>query len=88
MALIGIYIGIACRRLEISPVGYKQNQFITLIGVCMKIKNKPHLKLIPEGWHAKVSHLFMGHQCQSNAIGKTPEEALKNLDEFLIKQQG
>ncbi|HHD7737783.1 TPA: hypothetical protein ACOWQJ_001994 [Providencia rettgeri] len=53
----------------------------------MNSKNKPHLKLTPQGWHAKVSHLLWGLPCQSNAIGKTPKEAIDSLNEFLLKQQ-
>lgn len=54
----------------------------------MENKSKPHLKLTPRGWHAKVSHLLWGLACQSNAIGSTPKEAVDNLNEFLLKQKG
>lgn len=67
---------------------YKHNQLIVLIEVCMEIKSKPHLKLTPQGWHAKVNHSFFGFQSQANALGETPSKAMKNLNEFLIKLKG
>ncbi|HEC8325180.1 TPA: hypothetical protein RG501_RS15160 [Providencia rettgeri] len=45
----------------------------------MKSKNKPHIRLTPQGWHAKLR--------QYNAIGKSPQEAIKSLNEFLGEQQ-
>ncbi|MDV5225336.1 MULTISPECIES: hypothetical protein [Providencia] len=44
----------------------------------MSSKNKPHIRLTRQGWRAKLR--------MDNAIGRTPQEAVRNLNEFLSQQ--